>query len=283
MNELLEEIKSLPNIVGSFVYIDSLGAKYTDLPRLFRNEGLDRTGRAVDRIFSLNETAELSVESFEIKFEESVIFVKQIDKGSSVFTICDPGANIALVNMTTKMLSAELKKSIDAAKSGKPIPAETSKQPLPQKREIQNDISKESLPDTGDILSQEDLPEISNLDEHLDAVEMADGSQEEEVNAPGESFATGNGRETGPQIPLDIDTLINDSTFSGIFEKFQNALIKAIGPIGGIIMRDTVEKWIENGSCDHSRLGELADMLCVEIDNNRLEKEFRDDIKSLVR
>ena len=76
--------------------------------------------------------------------------------------------------------------------------------------------------------------------------------------------------------------MINEGPLSETFKHFQNALARAIGPIGKMVMKEVVEQWAKDGECSAARFKELTDMLCEEIGNTNLEKEFRDEIKSFL-
>ena len=56
----------------------------------------------------------------------------------------------------------------------------------------------------------------------------------------------------------------------------------AIGPIGEMVMKDTVEAWAKKGDCSDARLKELAEMLCNEIDDPSLEEEFMNAVSDHV-
>lgn len=238
MKNLLQEIKSLPSIIGSFIYVESEGVKHSNLPRVFMKESISQVGRSMNKLFAMNNVSGLSVNSTQIYFDESVAHACRIDDKAVLITICDPNANITLLNRTSNMLVNELKNAINKPKQG--------------------GTSAEILPDA--ILNESDLAQIDAALNPLDATPQSDTTS----------------------IP-DLEQLLSDSPISDNLNGMQDALIKAIGPIGGIIMGDTLEKWGQNGACSKERLNELADLLCQEIDNAKLEKEFRTDIAKYLK
>ena len=63
---------------------------------------------------------------------------------------------------------------------------------------------------------------------------------------------------------------------------FQDALARAIGPIAAMIVKETIEKWLQAGASKKERFPALADAFCQEIGDAALEKDFRNDIKQLM-
>lgn len=62
----------------------------------------------------------------------------------------------------------------------------------------------------------------------------------------------------------------------------QDALAQAIGPIAAMIVKETIEKWLQAGDCKKERFPALADAFCKEIGDVSLEKAFRNDIKQIM-
>ena len=74
---------------------------------------------------------------------------------------------------------------------------------------------------------------------------------------------------------VDVNKILHAGPLAKVFQEFQDALSMAIGPISEMVMKDTVEAWAKKGDCSDARLKELADMLCLEIDDSSLESELR--------
>ena len=81
---------------------------------------------------------------------------------------------------------------------------------------------------------------------------------------------------------IDVNKILHAGPLAKIFQEFQDALSMAIGPISEMVMKDTVEAWAKKGDCSDARLKELADMLCLEIDDSSLESEFKSAISSRI-
>ncbi len=55
---------------------------------------------------------ELKVGSFEIQYDESLLLARQLDAQTAIFTLCQPSANMSMINMALNMLSEDLIKEI---------------------------------------------------------------------------------------------------------------------------------------------------------------------------
>ena len=217
MDELLQEIKILPAVIGSMVHINGVNQIISDLPKVFRGKA-EQIGQSVERICKVNESCHIDLNSIEMKFDESLVMIKPIDKGSAIVTICDPGVNLPLVNMTTSMLVSEFRSSVNA---------------------IRKDPSA-----------------------------LAGGSKD--------AAATKAPKPAAKKI--DINAILHTGPMAKILHEVQGALALAIGPIGEVVMKESVEKWANSGDSNPARLGELVTILCEEIDDASLEEEFRNSI-----
>lgn len=227
MEELLQEVKILPSVIGTFVYTEKNDTVFPDLPKLFMDKDLSQIGRSLTKVFKLNAKSNQAANTLEMLYNESMILVKQIDTDSCLVVICEPSANLPLVTMTTSMLVTDLKTAVANA-----LKAPPKKKSAPQKKEA---------------------PPAPKAPEPKAAA-----------------------------APQDVDQMINEGPMSETFKHFQNALSRAIGPIGKMVMKEVVEQWAKEGECSAARFKDLTDMLCEEIGNTNLEKEFRAEIKTVL-
>lgn len=73
-----------------------------------------------------------------------------------------------------------------------------------------------------------------------------------------------------------------DSDLEPLYEKIEDALAGAIGPIAGMIIQDYINKWKAAGPEVPARLSELASMLTEEIGDQDLAKEFTAKVESIM-
>ena len=112
MQNLLEEIKSSPGVLGSCVYTNHKGVLASNLPAVFKSATQNRIGQILNRVFKLNESVKLDVNSLEIQYDEALILVKRLCQSSSLVVFCEPDANIHLINMSTSVLAEDLQNLI---------------------------------------------------------------------------------------------------------------------------------------------------------------------------
>jgi hypothetical protein len=114
---------------------------------------------------------------------------------------------------------------------------------------------------------------------------MLSGELKEAASKIRSNLAAGSKPQPQPPAPVaeapaaksevDVNKILHAGPLAKVFQDFQNAFAMAIGPIGEMVMKDTVEEWAKNGDCSGERLAELVDMLCKEIDDKSLETEFK--------
>lgn len=213
MEDILKEIKNVPAVMGSYIHVTGITAVHSDLPKIFQNKVYD-VGVAVDRIIKINEATNMQANNIEFKYEEASIIVRPIDSDASLITFCETGVNKKTLNMTTGMLSGELKEAAEKIRKG--------------------------------ATSSTSTPEITSASEPPPAEQA-----------------------------VDINQLIHAGPLAKIFQDLQNAFAMAIGPIGEMVLKDTVEEWAKKGDCSAERVAELVEMLCREIDDDALEAEFK--------
>ncbi len=83
-----------------------------------------------------------------------------------------------------------------------------------------------------------------------------------------------------PEAPQKREANI-DATLAPVLEKIKDALAYSIGPIAGQTLRESIETWAQQGPTTKKELPGLAALLCKEINDKDLEKEFMEQIKPL--
>lgn len=84
-----------------------------------------------------------------------------------------------------------------------------------------------------------------------------------------------------PPQPVQPKKAQIDAALTPLLEKMSDALAYSIGPIAEQIMQDVMETWTQNGAASKQRLPDLATLLCKEINDKNLEKEFMDQVRPL--
>ncbi len=83
--------------------------------------------------------------------------------------------------------------------------------------------------------------------------------------------------DTGESV-VELDEVVLDDIvdvdLQPLYDKVEQALAGAIGPVAGMIIQDYIHKWKESGPEVPARLSELVSMLTKEIGDPALEQEF---------
>jgi len=108
MDSLLQEINMLPSVLGCFVYNGEQQIAGSKMPPIFKENNINAIGSLLSRIIQMGSVAELNFTDIEIKYNESLIVITPMAKGSLLVIICEPSANKSLINMTTGMLSRDI-------------------------------------------------------------------------------------------------------------------------------------------------------------------------------
>lgn len=74
----------------------------------------------------------------------------------------------------------------------------------------------------------------------------------------------------------------DDADMQPLYDKIEQILAGAIGPVAGVIMQDYLHKWKQSGPIIPARLAELAKMLEEEIGDSELAKDFSEKIKTVL-
>ena len=235
MNDLLQEIKMLKGVLGAFVYTGKFGLVAYEMPSAasFTVSSMERVGVFVKHFFGNQATVALGVMSYEMRNSDSLILLKKIDDHATLVTFCEPDVSMPLVNMTTSMLIAELKASVDLV-TEKP------------------DLTK---------------------------VQVSPGAPPPQAKKAAPQAAPA--QKVKAKV-IDVEKLMNDGPFAAIARKLEVSMARAIGPVGNMVVRDCVEKWVANGSPSKDRFGELMSLLLKEIGDSRLEEEFQQEVGSLL-
>ena len=117
MDELLQEIKMLPGVVGVFVSVDNPDIIFSYVPDGYEHETLKLVGGSLQRIIKMNASCQLSVNSVEMRFPDTMVLVKHIRDGALLVMLCETEANFSLINMTSNMLLGELALGVDKVRA----------------------------------------------------------------------------------------------------------------------------------------------------------------------
>jgi len=87
---------------------------------------------------------------------------------------------------------------------------------------------------------------------------------------------------------VDVDVIdvtldnVDDGALQVMYDKIEEALAGAIGPVAGVVMQDYLNKWQNDGPEIPARLSELVSKLADEIGDASLAEEFTAKIQDIV-
>ena len=82
--------------------------------------------------------------------------------------------------------------------------------------------------------------------------------------------------------PFDLDKAISEGPLASKFNVIQMALARAIGPIAKTVFRSNLKEWAKEGEPSEENLDQFIDLLCIEIEDEDLILEFREELSELI-
>lgn len=109
MNTVLNEIKSIPGIVGGFFFDATQGVQFSNLPPIFKDENLDKIGKVLDKMYGMSQSGLTNISDLFLYYDESTIIIRKIGKTSYLVVISAPQLNQNLLIMNMNMNEDALK------------------------------------------------------------------------------------------------------------------------------------------------------------------------------
>ncbi|QTA83927.1 Uncharacterized protein dnl_63520 [Desulfonema limicola] len=135
MDKILDEIKSIPGIIGGFIYSSQKGISASNLPAVFKQDRLQTIAKMLIKIYSSGVTCFPDMLEISIYYDESILIIREISASTYLIIVCDPSINENFLAMSLNLIVSDLKKAaitqkeqnnieqaFVAAKSGKNIP-----------------------------------------------------------------------------------------------------------------------------------------------------------------
>jgi len=123
MDALLQEITALPKVLGCFVYSGNQGVTSSNMPPIFTKNTVQIIGTLLSKPKQMGKVAKLDIESIDIRYNETVIVAQPLNNNSVLVTICEPGTNRPLLDMSIKMVLKELQQQLQPGKQSAPLSA----------------------------------------------------------------------------------------------------------------------------------------------------------------
>lgn len=304
MQEILQEMKFVPGVVGTMVFVEKKDIVFSNIPNEFDDFLMEQTGRVVGRILSIRDKLCENIDNLTIAFREYTLICFSIKKGAVLIVLGDNTVRPDLVAMTATGMVTELAAGIEDREPASPpkaAPKGGAKEmppaleiALPKLRDeltryigpvaplvldgyIQNCLK--SGQDENTCWKKFEEAILSEIDDTSDRaafkqkftniVTSARAAENKGPSAAPVSAGQATG-ESPSQPQLEAKTL----------RALEAIMAKSIGPIAAMIVSDTVKKWQRNPS---GGPGELIEMLAQEIDDKKDQKIFRDEARKILQ
>lgn len=108
MNTVLDEIKTIPGIIGGFVFGVTHGIQMNNLPPVFKEENLNKIGKVLDKIYRSSKAGSPDITELSLYYEESTIIARPLGKTGYLIVMSEPSLNQNLITMSMNMVADEI-------------------------------------------------------------------------------------------------------------------------------------------------------------------------------
>ncbi len=110
MKALLEEVQSIPGVIGSYVFNPEKGIIISEMPLVFKDSNLVKIGKMLAKIYMTGFGSFPDISEITLYYDESLVVVRKIPAGVFLIIFCDPSLNLNLLTMTLNLIMDDLNK-----------------------------------------------------------------------------------------------------------------------------------------------------------------------------
>ncbi len=107
MNQVIDELKSIPGVIGGFVYDSQKGILANNLPSVFKVPKLEKLGKNLEKIYQNAGKNFSDIMEISLYYEESVLIVRKTVTDVYIVIMGDPSLNINLLTMSLNLVMEE--------------------------------------------------------------------------------------------------------------------------------------------------------------------------------
>jgi len=107
MKQMVEELNSVPGVVGACIFSTRDGIRFSNLPALFKEERLIGAGKQLGKLYAAGRMSFQDLADVSLHYDESVVVVRELQKHLLIIVICDPSFNQNLLSMSLNLLQEE--------------------------------------------------------------------------------------------------------------------------------------------------------------------------------
>ncbi|NLV24927.1 MAG: hypothetical protein GXY54_09125 [Deltaproteobacteria bacterium] len=128
MQQLIDDLKSIPGVIGAYIYHPNEGIRSNNLPPLFKTERMRETAKSLVKITAAGRHSFHDLADTFLNFEESSILCRQLSGSNFVIAVCDPEINFNVLTMSLNLAMEDVNSRIAAhqfvqAENSPPSPA----------------------------------------------------------------------------------------------------------------------------------------------------------------
>lgn len=151
MDQILNELQSVPGVIGAFVFHTKTGILSKALPAVFKEAKLIRIGKSLVKIYAAGCMGTSELSEISLFYEESIVIVRRISTREFFIVLLDPSANLNLVAMSLNLTIDELQSATEKDPvSAVLMPVEKTVEAVPQSNG-NNGFSPEGLLQNGSM------------------------------------------------------------------------------------------------------------------------------------
>lgn len=127
MQQLVNDLKSIPGVIGACCFDSKNGLGANSLPSLFKQERLSNIGKLLAKIVSAGRLNFPDLGDLLLSYEETTILCRPLGGNSYLIILCDPGINMNLLTMSLNLAQEDLSVQGDSTQA-QPASAQAAEQ-----------------------------------------------------------------------------------------------------------------------------------------------------------
>lgn len=108
MDRVIEELKSVPNVMGCYVFNSKAGIVANNLPPVFKTTKLTDMGKMLVSMYNTGRVNFSDISEICLCYQESAIIVRESSGNNFLIAICDSSVNFNLLTMSVNLVMKEL-------------------------------------------------------------------------------------------------------------------------------------------------------------------------------
>ncbi len=128
MQQLIDDLKSIPGVIGAYVFRSNDGVRFSNLPSIFKPDRIAEITKSLIKIHGAGKQNFPDLVEVFVNYDESMLFCRQFNASEYLIAVCDPGMNLNVLAMSLNLALEEVAGKSDAtptATQQEPVSAST--------------------------------------------------------------------------------------------------------------------------------------------------------------